>query len=209
MAIDYAQYIRQKQAHGPYYLLGWSLGGPLAVLVAHELERQGQQVAWLGLADSYVPGAQGTVPAADWGYELRQFLSIALNRAPEQLPAFALPAGEDTARIHGLIEGLLRERDDWRAHLNFSVDDLAHTFVVAMRLKALGEQLQALPAVQAPTLCWWNAEAQRPPRAAFEQALGNVQASYPVAATHFLMLQHPTLIEQACECLAQPQPLRG
>ncbi|WDY56393.1 non-ribosomal peptide synthase/polyketide synthase [Pseudomonas sp. PSKL.D1] len=209
MAIDYAQYIRQKQAHGPYYLLGWSLGGPLAVLVAHELERQGQQVAWLGLADSYVPRAQGTSPAADWGHELRQFLSIALNRAPEQLPAFALPAGEDAVRIQGLIEGLLRERDDWRAHLNFSVDDLAHTFVVAMRLKALGEQQQALPALQAPTLCWWNADAERPSRAAFEQALGNVQASHRVAATHFQMLQHPMLIEQACDCLEQAQALHG
>ncbi|AZP72377.1 hypothetical protein EJJ20_25940 [Pseudomonas poae] len=41
MAIDYAQYIRQKQPHGPYRLLGWSLGGTLAVLVASELENRG------------------------------------------------------------------------------------------------------------------------------------------------------------------------
>ncbi|MFP3499504.1 thioesterase domain-containing protein, partial [Pseudomonas sp. SIMBA_059] len=57
MAIDYAQYIRQKQPEGPYRLAGWSLGGTLAILVAQELEIQGETVAMLGLVDSFVPQA--------------------------------------------------------------------------------------------------------------------------------------------------------
>nr|WP_245213874.1 alpha/beta fold hydrolase [Pseudomonas aeruginosa] len=55
MAEDYVALIRQRQAEGPYHLLGWSLGGTLGMLMAAELERQGQQVAFLGLLDSYVP----------------------------------------------------------------------------------------------------------------------------------------------------------
>ncbi|MDF5954659.1 thioesterase domain-containing protein [Pseudomonas aeruginosa] len=30
MAEDYVALIRQRQAEGPYHLLGWSLGGPWA-----------------------------------------------------------------------------------------------------------------------------------------------------------------------------------
>ncbi|VVP79795.1 D-alanine--poly(phosphoribitol) ligase subunit 1 [Pseudomonas fluorescens] len=204
MAIDYAQYIRQKQAHGPYYLMGWSLGGPLAVLVAHELERQGQSVAWLGLVDSHVPSAQACEPATEWGEELRQFLSIALDRPPEQLPAFEVRAGEDEGRIETLIEGLLRARDDWRAHLNFTVDDLAHTFGVAMRLKALAGDLRVLPAVEAPTYCWWNDRTDQPQRRAFEQRLGSVRARQLVPASHFGILRHTPLIEALRALLADP-----
>ena len=37
MASDYLAQIRQKQPHGPYHLLGWSLGGTLAMLIAAQL----------------------------------------------------------------------------------------------------------------------------------------------------------------------------
>ncbi|MEI4809459.1 amino acid adenylation domain-containing protein [Pseudomonas aeruginosa] len=62
MAEDYVALIRQRQAEGPYHLLGWSLGGTLGMLMAAELERQGQQVAFLGLLDSYVPGTERPPP---------------------------------------------------------------------------------------------------------------------------------------------------
>ncbi len=45
--------IRQLQAEGPYYLLGYSLGGSVAYAVAARLRQMGQQVAWLGLLDTY------------------------------------------------------------------------------------------------------------------------------------------------------------
>lgn len=87
MAIDYAQYIRQKQPEGPYRLMGWSLGGSLAVMVARELENQGQQVAALGLVDSFMPKPEVVPAEGDWGNDLRGFLSVVLGIAKEQLPA--------------------------------------------------------------------------------------------------------------------------
>ncbi|MDU9390191.1 non-ribosomal peptide synthetase [Pseudomonas sp. zfem002] len=51
----YVEQIRATQAQGPYHLLGWSLGGALAMDVAHALEQAGQEVAFLGLVDTSLP----------------------------------------------------------------------------------------------------------------------------------------------------------
>ncbi|WXK34589.1 amino acid adenylation domain-containing protein (plasmid) [Mycetohabitans rhizoxinica] len=52
MAADYIQQIRRIQPHGPYYLLGWSLGGNIAYNMATQLEELGEQIALLALLDS-------------------------------------------------------------------------------------------------------------------------------------------------------------
>lgn len=53
MAERYLERIRSRQPHGPYHLLGWSLGG----LIAHEMARRlldnNETVAFLGMLDSY------------------------------------------------------------------------------------------------------------------------------------------------------------
>ena len=54
MAAEYAQAIYQYQPHSPYYLMGWSMGGVIAVSVAKELEKQGHKVAFVGLVDSFL-----------------------------------------------------------------------------------------------------------------------------------------------------------
>ncbi|MER6309471.1 amino acid adenylation domain-containing protein, partial [Streptomyces sp. NPDC001657] len=53
MAGDYVARIREVQPEGPYHLLGWSLGGTVAHAMARLLEKDGQQVAFLALLDSY------------------------------------------------------------------------------------------------------------------------------------------------------------
>jgi len=45
--------IRKIQPHGPYHLLGYSLGGTIAYGVATLLQAQGEQVDFLGLLDTY------------------------------------------------------------------------------------------------------------------------------------------------------------
>jgi amino acid adenylation domain-containing protein len=52
MVEDYVTQIRSHQANGPYLLLGWSLGGALAIDIAYQLELQGEDVNFLGLLDS-------------------------------------------------------------------------------------------------------------------------------------------------------------
>ncbi|PSK31973.1 non-ribosomal peptide synthetase [Nocardia seriolae] len=49
----YVAHMKSVQPHGPYHVLGWSLGGLLAHEVAVQLQQGGDEVALLALMDSY------------------------------------------------------------------------------------------------------------------------------------------------------------
>ncbi|NVN23205.1 amino acid adenylation domain-containing protein [Asaia siamensis] len=53
LTAHYVQEIRAIQPHGPYHLLGWSMGGVIAHEIAAAFRREGQDVALLAMLDSY------------------------------------------------------------------------------------------------------------------------------------------------------------
>ncbi|TCJ94564.1 non-ribosomal peptide synthetase [Nocardia alba] len=53
LARFYLDAVRRIQPHGPYHLLGYSLGGNLAHAMAAILETEGEQVGYVGLLDSH------------------------------------------------------------------------------------------------------------------------------------------------------------
>ncbi|MFI0977110.1 amino acid adenylation domain-containing protein [Streptomyces sp. NPDC021093] len=53
MAADYIEQMRTVRPHGPYRLIGWSVGGVLAHTVAVRLQEAGEQVELLALMDAY------------------------------------------------------------------------------------------------------------------------------------------------------------
>ncbi|MGH3692819.1 MAG: amino acid adenylation domain-containing protein [Pseudonocardiaceae bacterium] len=53
MAVDYLDQIRRVAPHGPYHLLGWSVGGLIAHEVAVLLQARGDLVATLAVLDAY------------------------------------------------------------------------------------------------------------------------------------------------------------
>jgi len=59
MGREYARLALTQQPQGPYFLLGWSMGGLIAFSMASALEKKGEKVAFLGLLDAYLsqPGA--------------------------------------------------------------------------------------------------------------------------------------------------------
>lgn len=76
--------VREIQPHGPYHLLGYSMGGLVAYDVAVGLQAAGEQVALLALLDSF-PGAwlrQGPAPS-DRPALLRSLLSVLGREVPE------------------------------------------------------------------------------------------------------------------------------
>lgn len=55
IAERYVEELRSIQPVGAYYLIGWSLGGVIAFEVAQQLKNQGQEIALLGLLDTWAP----------------------------------------------------------------------------------------------------------------------------------------------------------
>ena len=55
----YVEQIRNTQPVGPYSLLGWSMGGALAIDIAHRLESAGEIVEFVGLVDTQLPVSVG------------------------------------------------------------------------------------------------------------------------------------------------------
>ncbi|MDC0689465.1 amino acid adenylation domain-containing protein [Mitsuaria sp. RG] len=109
----YVEQIRRTQANGPYHLLGWSLGGALALEVAHALEQAGQEVGFVGLVDTLLPKDVS-------GLEAEPVEVVQVARADESLLrgllAFAPGVGE--ARIVGFIDEAGRlpagvDRTEW------------------------------------------------------------------------------------------------
>ncbi|MFK4075383.1 amino acid adenylation domain-containing protein [Ectopseudomonas khazarica] len=92
LARVYVEQLRQQQPQGPYHLLGWSLGGLLAVYAAAQLEQAGQEVAFLGIVDSQTQRSTAT-----------QSLEALLQSAAEQLD------GDSQRRFSTLTE---RARDE-------------------------------------------------------------------------------------------------
>lgn len=171
MAIDYAQYIRQKQAYGPYRLLGWSLGGPLALLVAKELQEQGQAVEFVGLVDSYIPTS--TPATSDWRDDLQDFLAATLGQTwPQALPVTLQPAA-----VEVIINNLQASQPAGGRYAQLEATDLAQAFMVGMQLKALAQAFSVLPWVAVDTCCWWGNGVSTLERQAFERLLPQLTGS--------------------------------
>ena len=64
MAERYFDEIRTVQPHGPYHLLGWSLGGAIAHAVAVAMRAAGEQVALLALLDAELGGVDDSMISA-------------------------------------------------------------------------------------------------------------------------------------------------
>lgn len=66
LVADLADQLRIVQPSGPYHLLGWSLGGIIALALAEELQRRGEQLRLLVILDA-VPVIRDGMPVVPHG----------------------------------------------------------------------------------------------------------------------------------------------
>src|SRR5262249_19016755 len=71
MASTYVEAIREAQPAGPYRLAGWFFGALVALEMAQQLRRRGEEVGFLASFDA---GIGGDVPELDDAEILREFL---------------------------------------------------------------------------------------------------------------------------------------
>ncbi len=87
IAERHAKVIREHQREGPYYLLGWSLGGVIALAVARILEQEQQTVAFLGILDTQARTSLYERTDRDLLDELSEFLTSDRRNEFRALPA--------------------------------------------------------------------------------------------------------------------------
>ncbi|QBR31299.1 MULTISPECIES: non-ribosomal peptide synthase/polyketide synthase [Pseudomonas] len=154
MASDYLAQIRQKQPQGPYHLLGWSLGGTLAMLIAAQLEQAGQQVKFVGLVDSFVPSAAVDVGAVDdWQADLRDFLQVTLPDAASDL---SIDGEETPHNLRALFQRAMSAERGASTYVALGAEELAQVFSVARRLKQLSLKLERCAPLTVDPTCWWS-----------------------------------------------------
>ncbi|MGK3998776.1 non-ribosomal peptide synthetase [Sorangium sp. So ce1024] len=153
--------IRQRQARGPYLLLGWSLGGVLALAIARALEEQGEAVAFLGILDTQPRTRVYASGAPDAVEELAAYVAPDRKAALLALPPAELAALRD--RLRGLGEAdRVNEAVRWAQARGFVPGDVPsagfhHRYAL---LRDAARLLNELPprCLRAPIHAWWSAE---------------------------------------------------
>ncbi|OUR91726.1 hypothetical protein A9Q81_17430 [Gammaproteobacteria bacterium 42_54_T18] len=212
MATDYVECMRQKQPKGPYRLLGWSLGGGLAVMMTAILEQQGERVEWLGLVDSYVPKPFDAVQLAAFkegqARELVNFINLNFPTLPRaDLPPMLIDALEmDVELDRGQSQSILQEVIEFCNANNltssgFGAVELAHVFLITWHLKQLSVRVSRLPKVNVAPFSWWINE-RRDESELLEQQIGKECAQkHFVGDDHFMILDERAFITGLQDCL--------
>jgi len=192
----YVEHLRQQQPQGPYHLLGFSLGGLLAIAAAARLESQGEEVAFLGIIDSQYQhqAPQDSVEALlesasqaltpDSQAVLRQLpapiMAALLERLDALPPAARLPELVQWARQQGLqLDG-----DSWE-HLQTRLRYQQHTQHLLATFK---------PArLSCPVHVWWASDTLA--QADFADPHWEGLSSGPLTR-EVISAQHLTILEQ-------------
>lgn len=108
IADEFLALVREIQPHGPYHLLGWSLGGLVAHEVACRLLKQNERVALLANIDAYpMPDAEN-VPELDRSAVIEEFANLfGLDPRDFEGKTLDIPIILETARRSGHILGEL------------------------------------------------------------------------------------------------------
>jgi thioesterase domain-containing protein len=115
MAADYVADLRQVQAHGPYVMGGFCLGGPIALEMASQLRASGEEVELLVLLDPRFRRPKGlryTLWLAQRRVRQRRLVQAVGRRLARTLRRSA-PTLEETAEGAGINTALARIRESY------------------------------------------------------------------------------------------------
>ncbi|WP_338474601.1 amino acid adenylation domain-containing protein [Pseudomonas sp. MS646] len=202
LAALYVEHLRQQQPHGPYHLLGFSLGGLLAIAAAARLESLGEQVAFLGIIDSQYQhqapedSVQALLESAvealtpDSQALMRQLPAPLMSALTAQLDA--LPAA---ARLPELVQwarqqGLQLDGDSWE-HLQTRLRYQQHTQHLLASFK---------PArLSCPVHVWWASDTLAQADFAdphWERLSSGSLTRDVIPAQHLTVLEQPAFQQQ-------------
>lgn len=200
MVERYYRTVRHAQPEGPYYLLGWSMGGAMSMELAHRLEQAGEEVAFVGLLDTYVPGHE--VPEDQWSSpQAQQTLRAHLGMLLTCAPATALD--DCMARLRDSKPAQWPQNfTQWlatqpiEAAVADSAAQLLHAWAVEQHLRDLCWGYQ-LPTLHTPVHSWWASEPTGRAQA-LQRGLAlcaELAHTETVSADHLTIVREPSLLQ--------------
>ncbi|AZC38807.1 non-ribosomal peptide synthetase [Pseudomonas chlororaphis] len=219
MVQRYVGNIRKVQPHGPYRLLGWSLGGSIAMDAASELEAMGEEVSFLGLFDPTPPEdaahqqVELQVPAAQLAAE-SEWRAV-IDKLSLLYPAQAGLIGSrlrDEAQLSwdSIFAWMVAHTDLPRAELDRAVTlfkaefDSALVNEVFNDLRRLFAAYSYRPLRVSPHL-WWSADYSEAQVMGLEEAISALAggqrpgSSFRVESCHEDMIVSATLLDSLRE----------
>jgi amino acid adenylation domain-containing protein len=202
LAACYVEHLRQQQPQGPYHLLGFSLGGLLAIAAAARLESQGEEVAFLGIIDSQYQHQAPEDSVEALLESASQALTLDSQAVLRQLPTpimtallAQLNAQPPAARLPELVQwarqqGLQLDGDSWE-HLHTRLRYQQHTQHLLATFKPVR--------LSCPVHVWWASDTLA--QAEFADPHWENLSSGPltrevIAAQHLTILEQRALHEQ-------------
>ncbi|MFJ3583468.1 alpha/beta fold hydrolase [Streptomyces sp. NPDC090127] len=124
-----------SRPHGPYQLLGWSLGGVVAYEMARLLAARGEEVPLLVIVDAALPGTQAVPPDDELArHFLYDFLGVTRDRAPGIDKALAgMAPGAEPAEVFAEVERAGAVPEEFDAEFLLERYALFRTGVLALR----------------------------------------------------------------------------
>ncbi len=212
MAHAYAQLIRQQQPHGPYFLLGFSFGGFLAMAVTNLLEYQRQRVAFVGLVDCDLQWIDATFPQERALQTMTASMYNLLQRELNVLRPLTADAVAEVAEI--IVTTTAPQRTDaaiaWLVEHHILVEEippgLVREYLSAFLARfeshiRLIPQFQPTP-IQAPLCIWWaQEELSRRPSSAHQWGMytSATITETTVPGSHYAVMYDPYVATLANE----------
>jgi len=201
MAIDYCDYIRAVQPQGPYHLLGWSLGGALALQVVSELEAQGQAVAFVGLVDSYLP--LNDHEQLGWDARLqRLLLGLGCNEDATRALCDGWQGPEhDEGVLRGESLSMVLGEVTSPVLAELALAERVALVRTTLHLDRVAMAMERLPTTRAKPSCWWSSEREAEALSSMDAHYGSALRHQRVDRGHFELLQDERLIDQVIKHL--------
>ncbi|MGC5702149.1 amino acid adenylation domain-containing protein [Pseudomonas sp. NFXW11] len=217
MVEDYAAQLLDAQPEGAYRLAGWSLGGNLAMEVAHALEQAGREVEFLGWIDASPPywlkAYWDTAVIADSD-------EIPLNRRRVELLQVMFGAASPQIRLawEQVQATVVSEVEQWQAFDAWAEEALGAAYKdikgellqgneaeISWELdRTLGQRLRNadFKQIKAPVSCWWAASSRAGQHrqlieSSMEQCMGQpcIRQSELIDSTHERIIDNPAFVQ--------------